>query len=107
MGRDSHFLGIKYQWRTESNKTKVHMSQEAFTASLIAQTGLSDISTKANITPYRSGYPVDSISQECYLSPQEKKNTQVKYRSIVGSLLWLSQGTRPDLATIATLLAKY
>lgn len=107
MGRVSHFLGIKYQWRTTPTQTKVHMSQEAFAASLIAQNGLNEISTKTNITPYRSGYPVDSIPDTCTLNKEDKKTVQQKYRSIVGSLLWLSQGTRPDLATITNVLAKY
>jgi len=63
MGQVSHFLGIKYQWRQTPTSTKAHMSQEAFAESLVNQNGLSNISTKINMTPYRSGFPVDAIPQ--------------------------------------------
>ena len=40
--------------------------------------------------------------------PQSQKNQlETKYRSLIGSLLWLSQGTRPDLATVTCILARH
>ena len=107
MGQVSHFLGIKYQWRQTDKRTKVHMSQEAFSESLISQNGLSHISTKVNMTPYKSGFPVDSIQPDPNIDKTKQQELETKYRSMVGSLLWLSQGTRPDLATITNMLAKY
>ena len=106
MGQVSHFLGIRFQWRTEADNVHVHLSQEAFTENLISQAGLSQLSTKTNPTPYRSGCPVDSLPKE-YVPANEKAKLEHTLRSYVGSLLWLSQGTRPDLATITNILAKY
>ena len=108
MGQVSHFLGIKYQWRQNSTSTKAHMSQEAFSESLVNQNGLSNISTKINMTPYKSGFPVDAIPHtNQHINKNKQQEIETQYRSMVGSLLWLSQGTRPDLATITNMLAKY
>lgn len=106
MGVVSHFLGIRFQWRQQNGEVKVHLSQEAFSDHLIEQAGLSHDSTTSNPTPFRSGYPVDSIPTPPDDLPYKEK-LQAELRSYVGSLVWLSQGTRPDLATITNILAKY
>ena len=106
MGQVSYFLGIRFQWRQTDNNVKVHLSQEAFADNLIQQAGLHHISTTTNTTPYKSGAPVDTI-KPTNLLPQEKARIESELRSYVGSLLWLSQGTRPDLATITSLLAQH
>ena len=107
MGTVTHFLGIRFQWRQTPSHTQVHLSQEAFIDALLQQYGLHNISTKSNPTPYRSGYPVDSITNDTNMTDQQALIVQAKYRSIVGSLLWVSQGTRPDISTITNILSKY
>ena len=58
-------------------------------------------------TPYRSGHPVDSVPHNDSITNQERLKLSSELRSMVGSLLWLSQGTRPDLSTIVSMLAQY
>ena len=103
MGNVTHFLGLRFQWRKTHTDLKVHISQEAFSDNLIQQAGLSTISAKTNLTPFRSGNPVDSIENNNEYDPTLEK----EMRSYVGSLLWLSIGTRPDLSTITNILAQY
>jgi len=106
MGQVSHFLGVRYQWRQDENRTQAHMSQESFADQLIKQAGLDNIATKTATTPYRSGCPVDSLPKT-KLQPQLRHKLENELRSYVGSLLWLSQATRPDLSTVTNILAKY
>jgi len=106
MGTVSHFLGIRFQYRQDHDNLKVHLSQQAFSENLTEQAGLDKESTTINQTPYRSGYPVDKV-KHVNLPPEERRKLESEMRSYVGSLLWLSQGTRPDLATITNMLAKY
>jgi len=107
MGQVTHFLGIRFQWRTTPDShIHVHLSQEAFAQNLVAQAGLHVLSATTNPSPYRSGCPVDSLPRQ-HLPPEERAALETKLRSYVGSLLWLSQATRPDLATITNILAKY
>jgi len=107
MGQVTHFLGIRFQWRTTpDDHIHVHLSQEAFAQNLVAQAGLHTLSATTNPSPYRSGCPVDSLPRQ-HLPPEERSKLETKLRSYVGSLLWLSQATRPDLATITNILAKY
>jgi len=103
MGNVTHFLGLRFQWRKSTTDLKVHISQEAFSDNLIQQAGLSTLSAKSNLTPFRSGNPVDSIDNNNEYDPTLEK----EMRSYVGSLLWLSIGTRPDLSTITNILAQY
>ena len=107
MGDVSHFLGLRFQWKRNNTHIKVHLSQEAFADTLVEQAGLSHFSTTTTKTPYRSGYPVDKIADDPTLTDSQRQAIQAQYRSLVGSLLWLSQGTRPDLSTITTMLAKH
>ena len=105
MGPVSHFLGIKFQWlQHDNNHLSVHLSQQAFSEELIFNNKLD--TANPTRTPYRCGHPVDSVPYS-KLSTQERKKLSTELKSIVGSLLWLSQGTRPDLATIVSMLAKY
>ena len=107
MGEVSHFLGLKFQWRKSKTRVKVHISQEAFADTLIQQAGLSHLSTSTNKTPYRSGYPVDKIPPDPTLTTAQQQAIQAQYRSLIGSLLWISQSTRPDLSTITNILAQH
>jgi len=107
MGPVTHFLGLKFQWRQTKTMLKVHISQEAFADTLIQKAGLTRFSSTTTKTPYRSGYPVDKIPPDPTLTTQQKQAIEAQYRSLVGSLLWVSQGTRPDLSTITNMLAKH
>ena len=40
-------------------------------------------------------------------SPEETRMLQMPYRELVGTLLWIANGTRPDIAFAVTTLAKY
>jgi len=100
MGPVSHFLGLKFQWRQQSDRFKAHIT-------LVEQAGLSNLTVNTHKTPYRSGYPVDSIKEDPSLTENQRLAIQAQYRSLVGSLLWISQATRPDLSTITNMLAKH
>lgn len=109
MGQVGYFLGTKFSWKIDTNKSlTVHMIQEAFIDQLVDTSGLTGASSSSAITPYRSGLPVDSIPVEPFsrMNISEQKQVEAEFRSYVGSLLWISQGTRPDMSTITHLLAK-
>ena len=105
MGKVSHFLGIRFQWRQTPDKVSVHMSQEAFADQLISNSGIDNDSASTKPTPFRSGLPVDSIPH-IKLPPEQSSNIKHQLQSYVGSLTWLAQATRPDLAVITNLLAQ-
>ena len=105
MGEASHFLGIKFKWtKHEDEHISVHLNQQAFAEQMISANKLEHANPTK--TPYSSGHPVDSVAH-CKIPTTERANLASELRSIVGSLLWLSQGTRPDLSTIVSMLAKY
>ena len=105
MGNVTHFLGIRFQWRQSQDSVSVDMSQQAFTEQLIASAGLDLESATTKPSPFRSGLPIDSLPYTT-LSPNEHQSLQTQLRSYIGSLLWLAQVTRPDLAVIANLLSQ-
>ena len=102
MGEVTHFLGIKFTWTREvDDHLSVHLTQEAFAYHLIETMGLSHASTVD--TPYRSGHPIDNIPT----THTPNHDIIHKMQSIVGSLLWLAGATRPDLATITSMLSQH
>ena len=80
------------------------MSQESFIDNLVQ---LAELTTNKSFpaTPYRSGFPVDKIPT----IPTDKANqSYIKYmQKFIGCLNWLSISTRPDIATITNMIAKY
>eukprot|EP00957_Ditylum_brightwellii_P113233 8635269-Ditylum_brightwellii.AAC.1 len=101
----THFLGLQIETVKEENDLTIFLSQQASIEALIDELELALANTSQ--TPYRSGYPVDKIPVESTL-PQKKLQQAIdNMQSIVGSLNWLSCGTRIDIATITNILAQY
>jgi hypothetical protein len=106
-GPVTYFLGIKFNTSKDAQgNVNIQMSQEAFIDSLVQSAGLDGDRVTEPRTLYRTGYPADKIKTESY-----DKTTQIKmthlYQVLIGSLNWLSMSTRPDIATITNMLAKY
>ena len=102
-----YFLGIRFECtRDPTNKVSIHLSQEAFIDHLLAEHNLHHDIINSPTTPHRPGYPVDSIPLDDYDATTQAKITHT-LQSLVGSLNWLAISTRPDIATITNLLAKY
>ncbi len=107
MGQVSLFLGIEFSWvHHENGGLSVHLTQQSFAESLIESLGFDCLSTSYYLTPYRSGYPVDSVVHES-MSSSERDALRLAYQSIVGSLNWLAHTTCPDLSTIVSMLAQH
>mmetsp|Transcript_2888 Transcript_2888/g.4074 ORF Transcript_2888/g.4074 Transcript_2888/m.4074 type:complete len:322 (-) Transcript_2888:372-1337(-) len=106
-----HFLGIKFQCNKDPNgDITIHMGQKSFTDSLVYSANLQDPAVISPKTPYKAGFPVDKIPY--YLSssplhPHEQATLVHTMQSYIGSLMWLSSCTRPDITTITNILAKY
>jgi len=107
MGQVSLFLGIEFSWvHHENGGLSVHLTQQSFAESLIESLGFDCLSTSYYLTPYCSGYPVDSVVHES-MSSSERDALRLAYQSLVGSLNWLAHTTRPDLSTIVSMLAQH
>jgi hypothetical protein len=109
MGTVEWFLGTHFSWRQTSEETAVHMNQSGFSRNLVERYDLQDRNVTPVCTPYRSGIPIDSIkggdsSEE--QTPAQQRRTQ-SYQSLVGSIGWLSNITRPDMATCHSFLSSY
>jgi deoxyuridine 5'-triphosphate nucleotidohydrolase len=106
-GQIGYFLGINFDCkRHDDGNVSIHLSQEAFIENLCQLANLDNENVNPTRTPYKSGYPVDSIP---YFDSQEpdKSNRIHTMQVFIGCLTWLSMSTRPDIATITNLLAKY
>ncbi len=87
---------------------KVHLSQSGFAFHLVEENDIHLRNITPHATPYRSGLLIDACpeSDEDETSPTfiERKR---KHQSIVGSIGWLAQTTRPDLAPSHSFLSAY
>ena len=90
------YLGIDI---TRDGK-QLHMSQEAYAREVLERFGMQDCNPVA--TPMEAGYMITKT--ECPEHPDEAR--RLKYQEITGSLQFLVQWTRPDLAFATNELAK-
>jgi hypothetical protein len=108
MGAVEWFLGTHLQWMVTPDEVKVLLSQIGFELHLVEDNNIYLCNITPDATPYRSGLPINACpeSDEDEESPtfiQCKQN----YQSIVGSIGWLTQTTRPDLAPSHSFLSAY
>jgi hypothetical protein len=93
------FLSTHFQWSSSPNHVSVHMNQTGFAAHLVKDNNFHTRTTTPDATPYRSGLPIDAIpkSDEGDDCPTLVVKRKWHYQSVVGSIGWLAQTTRPDL----------
>ena len=107
MGDVDFFLGTSFTWKRLTNdNVSVHLSQATFTEHLAHRFSVDTMNKTPNMTPYRSGLPIDSIQASDPSDPDLPRRRKV-YQSIVGSINWLATNTRPDVAPVLTFLASY
>ena len=82
------------------------MTQQSDINDLVKKAGLDKLDSLTATTPYRSGFPVDSVPHiDMTMSERQKLNKTLQ--ELVGSLTWLATITRPDIATITNILSQY
>jgi hypothetical protein len=107
VGDAEWYVGIKFDWLKSSDGTLAcHLSQEGYASTIVDGMGLSSATKCALMTPFRSGFPVDAIPH-VDMSPEDRAPLIAKMQSWMGMNNWLQQCTRPDFATIYSLLASY
>jgi len=108
MGTVEWFLGTHFQWMVTPDLVQVHLSQTGFASHLVESHNVHLRNITHDATPYRSGLPIDACPES-----DEDETSQTflvrkkKYQSIVGSIGWLAQSTRPDLAPSHSFLSAY
>jgi len=107
MGQVSLFLGTEFTWvHHPDGHLSVSLTQQTFFEQLLESLQIQRQSSSTYLTPYRSGYSIDSIPFES-MSASARDDLQLRYQSLVGSLNWLAHTTRPDISTVVSLLAQY
>jgi len=108
MGTVKWFLGTHFQWMVSPDPFQVHLSQTGFAPHLVEDNNVHLCNVTPDATPYRSGLPIDACPES---DKDETSNTFIKrkkkYQSIVGSIGWLAQSTRPYLAPSHSFLSAY
>ena len=95
LGELSYFLGVKVEQRNNS----VWIGQSAYTANLLEAFGMADC--KPVSTPVNIGSKLTKATDD------DKCVDQQKYQSAIGSLMYLSVVTRPDIAFTVSSLARF
>lgn len=96
LGELNYFLGMKVEQR-ENNS--VWIGQPAYTRNLLQMFGMQDC--KPVGTPANIGSKLSKASDE------DECVDQMKYQSAIGSLMYLSVSTRPDIAYAVNTLARF
>ena len=96
MGKLHHFLGVKIVYLKEN---KIWIGQQTYTTEILKKFQMEN--SKPVSTPTEHSTKLVKTSTESQLVDQEK------YQSAVGSLLYLSTRTRPDIAYAVSSVARY
>ena len=79
MGDVDFFLGTSFIWnKLENGNISVHLSQATFTEHLAQRFSVDTMNKTPNMTPYRSGLPIDSIPASDPNDPDLLRNSAVK-----------------------------
>ena len=89
------FLGIEFK----VSKNVISMNQSLYVSNILQRFN------ETNCTP--RNVPVDPSVYQLLEQPSELYSNPTRFRELVGSLIYLMTGTRPDIAFIVTLLSRF
>ncbi|RWS02083.1 gag-pol polyprotein-like protein [Dinothrombium tinctorium] len=97
-----YFLGL--QLDRDRDKKTIHIHQEAYIKRILKRFNMSECN--------KVSVPVDphvKLNEEMFPKQDEEKEDKNKfpYRELIGSLMYLAIGSRPDLAYAVTILSQY
>lgn len=95
LGELNYFLGIKVEQRENS----IWIGQPAYTANLLESFGMQDCKPVAT--------PVNISAKLSKATDEDSCTDQEMYQSAIGSLMYLSVCTRPDIAYAVSSLARF
>jgi len=108
IGTVEWFLGTHFQWMVLPDLVQVHLSQTGFASHLVEDNNVHLCNVTPDATPYQSGLPIGAcLESDDDETSQTFIDRKKKYQSIVGSIVWLAQSTRPDLAPSHSFLSAY
>jgi hypothetical protein len=81
--------------------SKVHIDQCTYLETVLQRCGMQD--SKPAATPLPAGYMPEGLPQDAAIDPELRS----RYQTVIGSLLYLTLGTRPDIAFAVTKLAQF
>ena len=81
--------------------SKVHIDQCAYLETVLQHCGMQNCKTAA--TPLPARYMPEPVSQDITIDLELRSH----YQTVIGSLLYLMLGTRPDVAFVVTKLAQF
>lgn len=94
LGKIGSYIGIDINYSTESKK--MTLNQKAYIESLAIKYNLEN--AKLYDTPMETNLKLDQAT-EC--------DENIKYRNLIGELLYISAGTRPDISYSVNYLSRY
>jgi len=101
--RSFQHVGIAIQWDRLQNT--VHLSQTALIDRVVTQFGQKDSHPTA--TPIDPGLKLRRPDKTSISSSDKLELERLPYRSLVGSLIYISVGTRPDITYAVQQLSQY
>jgi len=97
LGDATEFLRM----RIHKEVHKVHIDQCDYLDTVLQRCGMQNC--KSATTPLPAGYMPEPVSQDTTIDPELRS----RYQTVIGSLLYLMLGTRPDIAFAVTKLAQF
>lgn len=99
MGEAHGFLGLRIV--RDRSKRQLFIDQEEYCKAILARFGYNDVTPRLTPLP-----PSKSLQQDSLL-PRLTPAEELLYRSMLGSLMYASQGTRCDLSTAVGMLGRF
>jgi hypothetical protein len=87
--------------RVHRDGSKIHLDQCAYLETVLERCGMQNCKSAA--TPLPAGYMPEPVSLDTAIDPELRS----RYQMVIGSLLYLMLGTRPDIAFAVTKLAQF
>lgn len=102
LGLPKKFVGFELEWK----ENELILSQENYTLTILKRFGMQD--SKPVSMPLEANFKINEAEIKNESNVNVKKNEKIyPIRELVGSLLYLAGGTRPDLTHAVNVMSRY